>query len=75
MSWKDDALCAQVDPAEFFPDKGNSVFTAKRICTACTVREDCLDYALDNNELHGVWGGMSVRERRRLTIQPLGGAA
>jgi WhiB family redox-sensing transcriptional regulator len=30
------------------------------------VREDCLEYALDNGEKFGIWGGMSERERRRL---------
>jgi WhiB family redox-sensing transcriptional regulator len=30
------------------------------------VRGDCLEYALDNGEKFGIWGGMSERERRRL---------
>jgi len=30
------------------------------------VREDFLEYALDNGEKFGIWGGMSERERRRL---------
>jgi WhiB family redox-sensing transcriptional regulator len=67
-------VCAQVDPAEFFPDKGGSVATAKRICATCDVRQDCLDYALTNGEKYGIWGGATVRERRRLTAQS-GGAA
>jgi WhiB family redox-sensing transcriptional regulator len=28
--------------------------------------EDCLEHALANNEHHGIWGGTSERERRRI---------
>ncbi|MFD6970711.1 WhiB family transcriptional regulator [Streptomyces sp. NPDC059949] len=60
-----EGLCAETDPDEFFPDKGGSTATAKRICFACKVRKHCLDYALTTGEPNGVWGGMSERERRR----------
>ncbi|MFJ3834494.1 WhiB family transcriptional regulator [Streptomyces sp. NPDC090054] len=73
--WAAHGLCAQTDPDEFFPDKGGSVATAKRLCLGCEVRQDCLDYALATGEQHGIWGGTTVRERQRLTAQPLGGAA
>jgi len=39
---------------------------AKEVCRGCVAREDCLEYALDNGEKFGIWGGMSERERRRL---------
>ena len=39
---------------------------AKRICTGCPVRDECLEYALANDERFGIWGGLSERERRRL---------
>lgn len=65
-TWRDSALCAQTDPEEFFPDKGGSTREAKRVCGECTVRTECLEYALDHDERFGVWGGMSERERRRL---------
>ena len=35
----------------------------------CVVREDCLEYALQNGEKFGIWGGMSERERRRIRRQ------
>ncbi|MEV6569976.1 WhiB family transcriptional regulator [Streptomyces sp. NPDC051577] len=73
--WTANGLCAETDPAEFFPDKGGSVARAKRVCFACDVRTDCLDYALTTDEQHGVWGGLTVRERQRLTARTLGGAA
>lgn len=76
-NWQEDALCAQTSPDEFFPEKGGSTRDAKRICNSCDVRSDCLEYALDNDERFGIWGGMSERERRKLKKQQLnlGGTA
>ncbi len=60
------ALCAQTDPEAFFPEKGGSTREAKRICQGCEVKDECLEYALANDERFGIWGGLSERERRRL---------
>ena len=64
--WHERALCAQTDPEAFFPEKGGSTREAKKICTGCEVRSECLSYALTNDERFGIWGGLSERERRRL---------
>jgi WhiB family transcriptional regulator, redox-sensing transcriptional regulator len=64
--WQEQALCAQTDPEAFFPEKGGSTREAKRICSGCEVRAECLEYALANDERFGIWGGLSERERRRL---------
>jgi WhiB family transcriptional regulator, redox-sensing transcriptional regulator len=64
--WQERALCAQVDPELFFPEKGGSTRDAKNICAQCEVRDECLGDALENDERFGIWGGMSERERRRL---------
>ncbi len=64
--WQSRALCAQSDPDLWFPDQGGQVRTPKQVCARCPVRADCLDYALANDERHGVWGGLSERERRPL---------
>ena len=66
QEWQEQALCAQTDPEAFFPEKGGSTREAKRICQACAVRVECLEYALLNDERFGIWGGLSERERRRL---------
>ena len=66
LSWQERALCAQTDPEAFFPEKGGSTREAKRVCATCEVREECLEYALANDERFGIWGGMSERERRKL---------
>ncbi|WP_312180118.1 WhiB family transcriptional regulator [Arthrobacter sp.] len=69
LGWQADALCAQTDPEAFFPEKGGSTRDAKKVCAACNVRSQCLEYALSNDERFGIWGGLSERERRRLRKQ------
>lgn len=61
--------CRGVDPDLFFPERGASTREAKEVCRGCVVRQACLDYALEAGEKHGIWGGMSERERRRLRRQ------
>ncbi|MFD6356682.1 WhiB family transcriptional regulator [Nocardia tengchongensis] len=66
LSWRDFGLCAQTAPDAFYPDKGESTEPAKQICQRCAVTRECLNYALDNEEQFGVWGGTSPRERRMM---------
>ena len=66
QAWQDQALCAETDPEAFFPEKGGSTRAAKRVCRACEVRAECLEYALEHDERFGIFGGMSERERRQL---------
>lgn len=69
IGWQERALCAQTDPDAFFPEKGGSTREAKKTCLTCEVRDDCLEYALANDERFGIWGGLSERERRKLKKQ------
>jgi WhiB family redox-sensing transcriptional regulator len=73
LEWQDKALCAEVDPEIFYPEKGGSVRDPKRICGLCEVREPCLDYALTHEDAgrFGIWGGTSERERRRIKASRL----
>ena len=66
LAWQTDSLCAQTDPEAFFPEKGGPTRDAKKICVSCEVRTQCLEYALQNDERFGIWGGLSERERRKL---------
>lgn len=66
LDWQQEALCAQTGADFFFPEPGSSVREAKRICGMCPIRSACLDYALDNDERFGVWGGLSEKERLQL---------
>ena len=66
--WSERSSCKGVDPDLFFPEGPSAALAqAKEICRGCPVRNPCLDYAIDNNERFGVWGGTSERERRRIT--------
>jgi len=60
------AKCTGIPRATFFPDDSVGVKVAKRVCAGCRVRSQRLDYALANRVEHGVWGGASERERRRM---------
>lgn len=64
-TWMESAVCASADPEEWFPEKGVSAHAAKKICATCPVIDECLQFALKNDE-QGVWGGTSHRERRSL---------
>lgn len=64
--WQALGLCKQTDPEIFFPEKGGSTREAKQVCQNCEVRDKCLQYALNNDERFGIWGGLSERERRKL---------
>lgn len=63
-AWMADARCAK-SGADMFPD-GAGVAAAKQVCEHCPVRRRCLDFALANRIDHGIWGGASERERRRM---------
>ncbi len=69
--WMLDAECTRADPGLFYPEPvSRSVDAAKKICADCTVTAQCLAYALTHGELNvGVWGGLSVTERRDLAWQ------
>jgi WhiB family redox-sensing transcriptional regulator len=79
--WKEDAACRTKDPAIFFPDghsggrprsDGTQIKMtihygpALTICEDCPVKLHCLKFALETNERHGVWGGMTPNQRRDL---------
>jgi WhiB family transcriptional regulator, redox-sensing transcriptional regulator len=65
-AWMMHARCRGARPTEFFPSDGMGVEAAQRVCAVCPVRIECLEYALEHRIEHGVWGGASERERRRI---------
>jgi WhiB family redox-sensing transcriptional regulator len=58
--------CRDLPPEIFFPSDGVGVEVARHYCAECPVKAPCLEYALENHIEHGVWGGASERERRRI---------
>lgn len=68
-AWQERAACRGADPEIFFPSPsdGARCRAAKRLCRECPVRVACLAFALRGPETHGIWGGLTIRERIRLT--------
>ena len=67
--WMADGSCRHEPASTFFPRDGVGVEIARRVCADCPVKSPCLEYALRNRIDHGVWGGASERERRRIARQ------
>lgn len=71
MDWRHRSACLTEDPELFFP-VGNTgpaimqIAEAKKVCARCAVRTDCLQWALEAGQDHGVWGGLSEDERRAM---------
>jgi WhiB family redox-sensing transcriptional regulator len=66
LEWMARGLCSNVPPSRFFPNDGAGVELARKICADCPVKEPCLEHALVHRIDHGVGGGCSERERRRI---------
>lgn len=70
FSDKGDPVCAQTDPDLFFPDKELPTYReimhmAKEACGTCPYKNECLEWALKNNEI-GIWGGTDEIDRSRM---------
>lgn len=64
LSWQLQAACTGMDTNLWFPEKGVAVSKIVRTtCANCPVREPCLEYAIENREMFGVWGGKTPGER------------
>ena len=71
MEWVHRAKCRDVDPELFFPvgttgPAASQIEAAKAVCVQCSVREECLEWAIATGQDAGVWGGTSEDERRAI---------
>lgn len=74
QTWQEKAACRGPQAVVFFPPAQNErkdeklarEGRAKKICEECTVRADCLAYALSIREPHGIWGGTNEAERKQM---------
>jgi len=64
LVWWDSANCLGADADMFFSERGDATAKAKKICGACLVQVECLDFAVETVQRWGIWGGMTERERR-----------
>lgn len=64
-----DALCKNIDqPERFFPEVGQKDVARdiKNLCEICPERVPCAKYAIKSEIRHGIWGGLSFRERKAI---------
>lgn len=73
------ARCKNYSTDIFYPEKYNQrkfppkiYKSAKNICAKCPIQLQCLEYALENGEIFGVWGGKSPPERKTMFIKLYG---
>lgn len=77
--WRERAACREMDVSAFYPAQdeartGSGQWAGPRqrdddprpVCAGCPVRMQCLDFAIDNRERYGIWGGLNERERRNV---------
>ncbi|MCB1250515.1 MAG: WhiB family transcriptional regulator [Acidimicrobiales bacterium] len=76
-AWQIKAACRGPHSELFYPpqqferkdEKVDRESRAKGICASCSVKRDCLDYALSIREMHGIWGGLNEAERKQVMAQ------
>lgn len=64
--WVLSANCAGTDPDSFFPEHDSSNTLAMRVCNNCLVKQECLEVALNDTQLMGIWGGTTNMDRRNM---------
>ncbi|MDP9067543.1 MAG: WhiB family transcriptional regulator [Actinomycetota bacterium] len=64
QEWQDAAACREVAVEMFFPPAEQESEVAKAVCSNCSVRQPCLDFAIAEGERFGIWGGLTSQERR-----------
>lgn len=69
QEWHEDAECAKPKNAEFidnfFANKPSQQYQAKKLCDTCPVKKECAQWALNEKQLWGIWGGLDSKEIRR----------
>ena len=67
-NWHESAACRGHGPDLFFMEQPTRlvIAEAKAVCSICPVRGQCLQFAMDTNQIHGIWGGLNMFERRKL---------
>ena len=69
QEWQDLAACREIAVELFFPPAEQESEVAKAVCSDCTVRQPCLEFALAEGERFGIWGGLTSQERRSLAAR------
>jgi WhiB family transcriptional regulator, redox-sensing transcriptional regulator len=67
--WRDRAACAGIGYDLFFPEHNSGIGDARKVCRDCPVRAQCLTFAIETDQRHGVWGGITQGELRKLVLK------
>jgi len=67
--WRKDAECKGLDTSDFFTVDAVQVKKIKKVCSECSVKRQCLQFALTNEISWGIYGGMTSRERRNVVVK------
>jgi len=67
-AWMDDAACKGQPLQAFFYESSEALteLPGVSICKTCTVRAECLAYAVEKDITHGVFGGLTYFQRRNI---------
>lgn len=72
ISWQVEASCLDTGNGKYFADPNgerDQIAEAKKVCKSCDVRWRCLQFAINNDIRHGVWGGFTPSERNSYTLE------
>lgn len=64
--FQNNANCLDADTKIFFSAKLKDRATALSLCNACSVKSECLDFALRTESVDGIYGGLLGDERKAL---------
>ena len=73
--WQSEAACLTADSSLFLSGVTSRVEKAKAICATCVVIDECLGFALANQDIEPhVYGGLTGDERKPLIAELLADA-
>jgi WhiB family redox-sensing transcriptional regulator len=66
MNWRAASACLKADfPISSAGPAQQQIARAKVICAGCQVRRQCLEFALAQDQVYGIWGGTTSEDRQR----------
>jgi len=69
VSWPEERNCKGASTQEFFPERNiTPPIHLLEKCDQCVCASKCAEYAIDNDEIFGYWGGLSRQDRARVII-------
>lgn len=66
--WMSEAACSEYPGDMWFVEEGGrgNLDAARKVCAGCPVQKACLEYALTNKEVSGMWAGKTARQLRAM---------